>query len=152
MVVGAGTVLTREHAERAVASGARFLVAPGFDSSLVDWCRSAGVPIIPGAVTATEITTALAHGIGLVKFFPAETSGGIAAVRALSGPFPGIEFMPTGGIDPSNLEDYLRLPNVAACGGSWPAGRELMRSRDFAAVEAAAAAAVATVAAARSTT
>lgn len=119
VLVGAGTVLSVEQAERAVASGARFVVSPGFDPDVVDWCMQHQIVCLPGVVTPTEINMALKKGLRVLKFFPAEASGGPAMLKALADPYSGIRFIPTGGINPSNLPDYLRLGNVLACGGSW---------------------------------
>lgn len=119
MTVGAGTVLTIAQAERAVAAGAEFIVSPGFDESVVAWCIEKNIPIIPGCVTPTEIMRALAMGLTTVKFFPANVYGGLTAMKALAAPFPGLTFVPTGGVDQENLEAYLSEPFVLAAGGSW---------------------------------
>ena len=134
LLVGAGTILRPEQVDLAHAAGARFIVTPGFSSRVVDRCRELGLPVVPGVTTATDLIAALDHGIELVKFFPAEASGGIATVRALHGPFPEVRFIPTGGISASNAADYLALRSVAAVGGSWMASRALLRSRDFAGI------------------
>jgi 2-dehydro-3-deoxyphosphogluconate aldolase / (4S)-4-hydroxy-2-oxoglutarate aldolase len=119
-------VLTIAQAEEAVAAGARFLVAPGFDPALASWCLARSVPLLPGVATPSEVMQALAHNIHLLKFFPAEEVGGVRILRALAGPFREVRFVPTGGISPLNLRDYLALPNVVACGGSWMAGSQLI--------------------------
>ena len=119
MTVGAGTVLTSEQAETAVKAGAQFIVSPGFSAALADACKALGVPYFPGVTTATEYMAALPYGFETVKFFPAEQSGGVAKIKALSAPFPMFKVMPTGGISLSNLEEYLSCPAVAACGGSY---------------------------------
>ncbi|MFD7370026.1 bifunctional 4-hydroxy-2-oxoglutarate aldolase/2-dehydro-3-deoxy-phosphogluconate aldolase [Streptomyces mirabilis] len=121
LVVGAGTVLTPEQAERAVAAGARFVVSPGFDEEVVAKCRELGVPVVPGIATATELMHALRTGLDTVKLFPAEALGGLRTLRALAAPFPGMRFVPTGGIDASRLAAYLADPAVLAVGGSWMA-------------------------------
>jgi 2-dehydro-3-deoxyphosphogluconate aldolase/(4S)-4-hydroxy-2-oxoglutarate aldolase len=126
VLVGAGTVLTAGQVDDAVAAGARYIVSPGLSRAVVERCVEHGVLPLPGAVTATEVQTALEFGLTTVKFFPAETSGGAAAIRALAGPFHGLRFMPTGGIGPDNLGDYLRLPAVQAVGGSWMVPREAL--------------------------
>jgi len=149
MLVGAGTVLTADQAAIARDAGAQFVVTPGFGPAVVARCQAGGLPIIPGACTPTEIQMALDAGITVVKFFPAEAAGGVRYLRALGGPFKGIRFVPTGGIDASNLADYLAVPGVLACGGSWFVRKEWLVGRDFASVTAAAAAAAAIVAAAR---
>ncbi len=142
MLVGAGTVLSVDQAEAAVAAGSRFVVSPGFDDAVVDWCLRRGVPVVPGVTTATEVIRASNRKLGLVKFFPAELAGGPAALQALHSVFPTMKFMATGGIDAANVAGYLRLPMVAACGGSWLAPRALMAAGDFAAIERLAAEAV----------
>lgn len=119
MVIGAGTVINAAQCEAALEAGAEFIVSPGFSAEVLRCCREACVPCIPGAVTPTEIMNLLANGIDLVKFFPAEASGGIKTLKALASAFPGAKFMPTGGINADNITDYLRLPFVAAAGGSW---------------------------------
>ena len=135
MAVGAGTVLTVDQAGAAVAAGARFVVSPHYDESVVEWCLARDVLVIPGAMTPTEVARAADHGVRLVKFFPAEPAGGVAALKAMAAVFPDIEFFPTGGINAANLGDYLRLPMVAACGGSWVAPRRLVAAGDFATIE-----------------
>lgn len=119
VLVGAGTVLTPAQVDEAVDAGAQYVVSPGFSREVVDRCAERGVLALPGAVTATEVQAALAAGITTVKFFPAETSGGAAAIKALSAPFGDVRFVPTGGIGATNLAEYLSLPSVAAVGGSW---------------------------------
>lgn len=134
MLVGAGTVLTPEQARRAIGAGARFVVTPGFSGSVVRTCQEHSVPVIPGAVTATEIAAALDAGIDVVKFFPAATMGGSAALRALAGPFPMVGFVPTGGVTAANMTDYLSLSCVTAVGASWVVAPELLASRNYAEV------------------
>jgi 2-dehydro-3-deoxyphosphogluconate aldolase/(4S)-4-hydroxy-2-oxoglutarate aldolase len=124
LLVGAGTVLTPAQVDEAVEAGAAFVVSPGLSRPVVERCLELGVLPLPGAVTATEIQAALELGLTTVKFFPAESSGGAAAVRALAAPFGGVTFMPTGGIGPANLSDYLALPAVRAVGGSWMVPRD----------------------------
>jgi len=135
MLVGAGTVLTVEQAHRAAEAGARFVVSPGYDDDVVDWCRSHAVPVLPGVMTPTEVSRAQRADIDWVKFFPAEPAGGMTTLTALSGVFGNVVFVPTGGIDASNLADYLRLPAVAACGGSWLVSRQLIAGGDFRLIE-----------------
>ena len=132
LVVGAGSVLDVADAERAAASGARFLVSPGLDRATVERARELGLPLLPGIATASELQAARALGFGTVKFFPAEPLGGVAAVRALAGPFPAMRLVPTGGIGPGNAAAYLAEPTVAAVGGSWMVPPELIRARDWA--------------------
>ena len=119
LLVGAGTVLNATQAEQAVAAGAKFIVSPGMDADLVRWCQQKEIPIIPGAVTATEVMLATNLGLGCVKFFPCSTSGGLDALRALHGPFPAMRFMPTGGIKMETVQDYLAFKAVVAVGGTW---------------------------------
>jgi 2-dehydro-3-deoxyphosphogluconate aldolase / (4S)-4-hydroxy-2-oxoglutarate aldolase len=130
LLVGAGTVLTVEQVDAAVAAGAQFIVSPGYSRDVVRAAQQRGIPVIPGVATPTEIQMALADGIDVVKFFPAEAVGGTRALAAMAAPFSGLRFIPTGGISPSNLADYLALPCVAAVGGSWMAPSDLIvRSR-----------------------
>ncbi|MHB1064931.1 MAG: bifunctional 4-hydroxy-2-oxoglutarate aldolase/2-dehydro-3-deoxy-phosphogluconate aldolase [Georgenia sp.] len=134
MLVGAGTVLTVEQVDQAVAAGATYVVSPGLSRAVVERCQEHGVLALPGAVTATEIQAALELGLTTVKFFPAGTSGGPAAIKALAAPFGGVRFVPTGGVGPANLLDYLDIPAVAAVGGSWMVPQKLIREGDFAGV------------------
>ena len=134
LLVGAGTVVRPEQVDAAVDAGARFVVTPGFSARVVERCRELGVPVIPGVATATEVIAALDHGLDLLKFFPAEAAGGIAALKALAGPFPGVRWIPTGGISAANAAAYLALPSVAAVGGSWMVAPDLIAQRDFGAV------------------
>ena len=134
VLVGAGTVLTAQQTRDAIAAGARFVVSPGLSLDVVTAARDAGVCAIPGVATASEAMTALAAGLTTVKFFPAGSSGGAPAVAALSAVFPGLRFMPTGGIGVGNLADYLGLPSVLAVGGSWLTPRPLVDAGDLAAV------------------
>ncbi|MFF4800476.1 bifunctional 4-hydroxy-2-oxoglutarate aldolase/2-dehydro-3-deoxy-phosphogluconate aldolase [Streptomyces sp. NPDC001351] len=131
LTVGAGTVLTPEQAERAVAAGARFVVSPGFDDEVVAKCRELGVPVVPGIATATELMRALKAGLDTVKLFPAEPLGGLRTLRALAAPFPGVRFVPTGGIDAYRMAAYLADPAVLAVGGSWMATPALLQSGDY---------------------
>lgn len=131
LLVGAGTVLSVEMAQRARDAGATFAVSPGLNPKVVEWCLKNSLPIIPGAVTPTEIETALELGINVVKFFPSEPMGGIKALQLLGGPYPMIRFIPTGGVGPDNLQSYLRTSNVLACGGSWMAPRDMIKAREF---------------------
>ncbi len=131
MTVGAGTVLTVEQADRAVSSGAQYLVSPALDAAVVAWCEEHSVPIIPGVATPTEVNAAWQRGLRTLKLFPAEQLGGVGLLQALRGPFPEIQFVPTGGITPHNLGSYVRQPNVVACGGSWIASKEAISARKF---------------------
>jgi 2-dehydro-3-deoxyphosphogluconate aldolase/(4S)-4-hydroxy-2-oxoglutarate aldolase len=131
LLVGAGTVLTIEQANRAIDAGAQFVVAPGTNPKVVEHVLARGVPMVPGIATPSEIELALSLGVTTLKFFPAETMGGVAALKALAGPYPDIRFIPTGGITPELLPNYLKLPCVLACGGSWLAPRELLAAGKF---------------------
>lgn len=131
MFVGAGTVLTVRQAELAVEAGAQYIVSPGFDATVVDWCLEHHVAVLPGVATPTEIMMALVRELKLLKFFPAEESGGVRMLKALSGPFPDVRFIPTGGINTTNLSAYLALPNVVACGGSWMTTRSTISAGRF---------------------
>lgn len=145
VLVGAGTVLTVGQAETAVANGAKFIVTPGFDAAVVDYCIANNVPVTPGVMTPTEINMALNKGLNVLKFFPAEVAGGIQALKAIGGPYGGVRFIPTGGISPANLSDYLSLPMVHACGGSWVAKKQLIADGDFEQISALAAEAAALI-------
>ena len=145
ILVGAGTVLTVPQVDQAVAAGASFVVSPGLSRAVVERCQDKGVLALPGAVTATEVQAALELGITTVKFFPAGTSGGAAAIIALAAPFGGVSFVPTGGVGPKNLAEYLSIQAVAAVGGSWMVPRDLVKSGDFAGIQALTAEAVAMV-------
>lgn len=119
IMLGAGTVVSPQQVDRAVAAGAQYIVSPGTSRAVVERAREHGVPVIPGAVTATEIQAALELGLTTVKFFPAEAAGGTAVLRALAAPFGDVTFLPTGGIGPANIADYLAIDPVVAVGGSW---------------------------------
>ena len=119
MLVGAGTVITLEQCRKAVACGARFIVSPGFDGEVVRWCVEHGVAVTPGCVTPTEIMAAMKLGLKVLKFFPANVYGGLTAMKALSGPFGGVKFIPTGGVNGQNVGEYIAAPFVHAVGGSW---------------------------------
>lgn len=131
MIVGAGTVLTVEQVKRAVEAGARYIVSPGTSRAVVEYCLSNSIPILPGAVTASEIMTLLDYGIDTVKFFPAGTNGGPGAIKSLSAPFTSVRFVPTGGVNAANINDYLSLPSVPAAGGSWMVNPQLIAAADF---------------------
>ena len=118
-LLGAGTVHCAEQAEAAVEAGAKFVVTPGFNPRTVAWCQDHAVPVFPGIATPTDLEMALEPGVTTVKFFPAETLGGVRTLKAFSGPYGEVRFIPTGGIHAGNLADYLALPSVLACGGSW---------------------------------
>ena len=118
-LLGAGTVHSIEQAQEVVEAGAHFVVTPGFNPRTVAWCLENNVPVFPGVATPTDLEMALEHNIDVVKFFPAETLGGVDTLKAFSGPYHNVRFIPTGGISAENLTDYLALPGVLACGGSW---------------------------------
>jgi 2-dehydro-3-deoxyphosphogluconate aldolase / (4S)-4-hydroxy-2-oxoglutarate aldolase len=134
LLVGAGTVLTKEHADRAIDAGAAFLVSPGTNPKVVDHSLLRSVPIVPGIATPTDIDLAMSFGLDTVKFFPAENLGGTSTLKAFAGPYQDMMFLPTGGITPEKLPEYLRLPFVLACGGSWLAPREALAKGDFATI------------------
>ena len=131
LIVGAGTVIRAEQVDLAVEAGARFVVTPGLSGEVMRRCREVAMPVIPGVSTATEIIAALDHGCSVMKFFPAEASGGTAALRALEAPFPDVRFIPTGGVNAGNAANYLRLRCVAAVGGSWMVAAPLIDAREF---------------------
>lgn len=143
VLVGAGTVMTVDQAKRAAEAGVKFVVTPGFDDDVVSWCIEHNMPVTPGVVTPTEINMALKKGLNVVKFFPAEASGGVKALKAISAPYQGVKFIPTGGISAANLADYLSVKAVHACGGSWMVTKELISSGKFDQIAALAAEAVA---------
>jgi len=134
-LVGAGTVRSADEARRVIDAGAQFVVSPGTTPEVLDVCRSVGVPAIPGVCTPTEVDSALRSGAEALKFFPAEAMGGPPFLQALAGPFRGVPFIPTGGINASNVADYLRLPSVVACGGSWMVAPALLAEGRFDRIE-----------------
>ncbi len=119
MLIGAGTVINKEQAEEAIALGVKFIVGPGYEKSVSLVCKEKGIPYFPGCVTPTEIIAALADGWNVIKFFPANVYGGLKAMQSLAGPFPQVTFIPTGGVDASNLAEYLAWDKIHAIGGSW---------------------------------
>jgi 2-dehydro-3-deoxyphosphogluconate aldolase/(4S)-4-hydroxy-2-oxoglutarate aldolase len=135
VLAGAGTVLSLDDCKEAVRRGARFIVSPGYDPVIVEYCLSGGIAVFPGCVTPTEITAALKAGLRVLKFFPASVYGGIKAIKALSGPFPGVSFIPTGGVDLHNLGDYIS-PQVFAVGGGWLCDRKAVNAGDYRAITA----------------
>ena len=133
--VGAGTVLTPDDARRARDAGAKFAVSPGLTDRLIAACEEIGLPLLPGAVTASEVMRAADAGYDMLKFFPAEAAGGAPALKSLAGPLPGVSFCPTGGVSPQNARDYLSLPNVVCVGGSWVATDADVAAGNWAAIE-----------------
>lgn len=131
MLVGAGTVLTPAQAAEARGAGARFVVAPGFNAGMVEFCQSVNLPVFPGVCTPTEIEMALGAGLSVLKFFPAEPIGGLPFLKAIAAPYTTVSFMPMGGIGPSNLASYLAFPRVVACGGSWMAPNDWIAAGQF---------------------
>lgn len=149
LIVGAGTVLTLDQAKSVVASGAQFVVCPGLVDEIVEYCLGEGVPVYPGTMTAGEVQRAYALGLRAVKFFPASLAGGVPMLKAFSSVFGEMRFMPTGGVSADNLADFLALPSVIACGGSWLTPKDAVETGDFAKVQALAEEAVAIARAAR---
>jgi len=131
LLVGAGTVLTTEQVDKALASGAQFIVTPGFDPELVAYCQEKNVPIYPGCTTPTDYHAAYKFGLEVLKFFPAEQSGGLAKIKAMSAPFPMFKVMPTGGISLKNLKEYLSNPVICACGGSYMVTADLIDNQKW---------------------
>ena len=131
MLVGAGTVLTIEQVDLAVKSGAKFIVSPGFDPEIVDYCLEKNIPVFPGCITPSEVAQAVKRGLKVVKFFPAEQAGGIAMIKAMAAPYHNIRFMPTGGVNTSNLKDYLSWDKILCCGGSWMVKGDMIRNGEF---------------------
>jgi 2-dehydro-3-deoxyphosphogluconate aldolase/(4S)-4-hydroxy-2-oxoglutarate aldolase len=130
LLVGSGTVLSLEQCRQAVSRGAAFIVSPGFDPEIADYCQKNNIMVFPGCVTPTEITAAMKAGINVIKFFPANIYGGIKAIKALSGPFPHLKFLPTGGIDLNNLAEYV-IPQVFGIGGGWLCERKAINAGNY---------------------
>lgn len=131
MLIGAGTVLTTEQVDRAVAAGAKFIVSPGFDPEVVDYCILKQIPVFPGCITPSEVAQAVKRGLKVVKFFPAVQFGGVSTIQALTAPYVGLKFMPTGGVNAKNLADYLQCKSIIACGGSWMVKSDLIKAAEF---------------------
>jgi len=131
MIVGAGTVINIEQAKKAKEAGAKFIVSPGFNKTVVEFALSNDIAIYPGACTPTEIMYSLEYNLEVIKFFPAESYGGLSTISALLGPFSNIKVMPTGGIGPNNIKEYLANPKIIACGGSWMVKDTLIKSGQF---------------------
>ena len=135
MLVGAGTVINAEQADRAVKAGAKFIVGPGWSDEVAVYCRDNDVLYLPGCVTPTEIIKALSNGVSLVKFFPASVYGGLKAIKALAAPFTGVKFVPTGGVSTENLAEFLAFDKIVACGGSWMVADKLVKEGKFDEIE-----------------
>ena len=131
MLVGAGTVLTVEQVDAAVRTGAKFIVSPGFDAEIVDYCLKNEIPVFPGCISPSEVAQAVKRGLKVVKFFPAEPAGGISMIKAMAAPYTGLKFMPTGGINAKNLGEYLSCDKIVCCGGSWMVKGELVKTGEF---------------------
>ena len=131
MLVGAGTVLTTAQVDAAVEAGAKLIVSPGLNPKTVKYCQEKNIPILPGVATASEIEQALELGLDVVKFFPAEVNGGLPAIKALSAPYHMMQFMPTGGVNPQNVKEYLSFDKVLACGGTWMVKDALINAGEF---------------------
>lgn len=135
MLIAAGTVLTAEQADKAMAAGAKFIVSPGLNPDVVRHCKNKGYPIIPGVCTPGEVEKALSLGLKYLKFFPAEAAGGVKMIKAMAAPYTMVSFMPTGGINTANLADYLSCKAVFACGGSWMVPSDKINNGNFAEIE-----------------
>ena len=131
MLVGAGTVLTREQVDAAVAAGAKFIVSPGFDPEIVDYCLEKEIPVFPGCITPSEVAQAVKRGLKVVKFFPAEQFGGVATIKAMTAAYVGNKIKPTGAINPKNVREYLACDKIFACGGSWMVKADLIKNGEF---------------------
>ena len=132
MLVGAGTVLTTEQVDRAVAAGAKFIVSPGLNPKVVKYCVEKGIPVCPGTCTPSEMEQAMDLGLDVVKFFPAEPSGGVKFIKAVAAPYTMLKFMPTGGVNATNVRDYLAYDKILCCGGSWMVKGSLIEAGEFA--------------------
>jgi len=135
MLVGAGTVLTIEQAKKAVECGAKFIVSPGLNPKVVEYCVNENIPVVPGTCTPTEVEMALGFGLDVVKFFPAEPAGGLTFIKAIAAPYTGVKFMPTGGIGIDNVAEYLKYDRILACGGSWMVKKDLISAGKFDEIE-----------------
>lgn len=135
MLVGAGTVMSIEQVDDALEAGAEFIVTPGFNEKVVAYCLEKEIPITPGCMDTYAIERALSYGLTTVKFFPAEAAGGIKMIKALSGPYRNLSFIPTGGINEKNIKDYLELPQIVACGGSWMVPSSLIDAENFSEID-----------------
>lgn len=131
MLVGAGTVLTVEQVDRAIGAGAKFIVSPGFDPEIVDYCIQKEMPVLPGIITPSEAAQAVKRGLEVVKFFPAEQFGGAATIKALAAPYTMLKFMPTGGVSVKNLKEYLSCDKIICCGGSWMVKEDMIKAGEY---------------------
>lgn len=137
MLVGAGTVINTEQAQKAISAGASFIVSPGFDPEIVKWCSDRNIPVIPGVSTASEVQIAVKMGLKVLKFFPAEVAGGVKMIKSLCGPFPMVKFMATGGISLENIGEYAACSHIAAIGGSWMVKASLINEENWEAISGA---------------
>ena len=135
MLVGAGTVLNTEQVDEAVEAGAKFIVSPGLNPDTVEYCVKKGIPILPGCSSPSDIEQAIKYGLDVVKFFPAEPAGGLKYIRAIAAPYTMMKFMPTGGINPQNVREYLAYDRIAACGGSWMVKNTMIENNEFDRIE-----------------
>ena len=135
MLVGAGTVLTKEQADRAIAAGVKFIVSPGFNPEITKYVIDKGMLMMPGTATPGEMEQAMSMGLNVVKFFPAEQNGGIAKIKAVAGPYANLRWMPTGGVNAKNLLDYLSFNKIIACGGTWMVNKQLIDSENWAEIQ-----------------
>ncbi|MFQ9509829.1 MAG: bifunctional 4-hydroxy-2-oxoglutarate aldolase/2-dehydro-3-deoxy-phosphogluconate aldolase [Lachnospiraceae bacterium] len=131
MLVGAGTVLTIEQVDRAVNAGAKFIVSPGLNPTIVKYCIDKGIPVCPGTANPSDVEAAISLGLDVVKFFPAEAAGGLKMIKAMAAPYTSVKFMPTGGINASNINSYLAFDKILACGGSWMVSNDLVKAGEF---------------------
>ena len=131
MLVGAGTGLTTEQVDRAVEAGAKFIVSPGFDPEIVDYCIEKNIPVFPGCISPSEVAQAVKRGLKVVKFFPAEQAGGLTMIKAMAAPYNMLKFMPTGGINTKNLKEYLACDKILCCGGSWMVKGDMVEAGEF---------------------
>ena len=145
MLVGAGTVLTKEQVDAAAAAGAKFIISPGFDPEIVDYCLEKEIPVYPGCVSPSEVAQAVKRGLKVVKFFPAEAAGGLNMIKSMAAPYTKMKFMPTGGINAKNLTNYLDFKKIIACGGSWMVNKDMIAAKDWAGITALTKEAVATM-------
>ena len=135
MLVGAGTVLTTEQVDRAVNAGAKFIVSPGLNPKVVKYCVEKGIPVTPGCSNPSDVEVAIELGLDVVKFFPAEAAGGLNMIKSMAAPYTKMKFMPTGGINPQNVREYLAYDRIAACGGSWMVKNTMIENNEFDRIE-----------------